>query len=610
MGVPGFVAWLYNNYKKTHFIFKKLFKSSDINDDLNALRINCAHHLFIDGNCLIHPIARKTYMNNLNLVETNVELLESKIINEIIIYIKLLINQIQPQTTIYIAIDGVAPMAKIKHQRMRRFKAIYDKKYMENLSKKHNISYQKEWNTSAITPGTIFMDNLTKHILSWIKTNKFDQNIIFSSSYTPGEGEHKILQYIRNSNININDNIVIYGLDADLLFLSMSLSRANIFLMRETSEMEMNHKNKHLNISDDDIFSYISIDKLMETIYMISLEHINKPSKSFLINNIVNDFIFLCYFCGNDFLPNIPSLSIKPPNKKIPNGINSIFEAYTTAMIEINSIEDKPIEYLIWRISDQITINQELFKHILKILSEDEIAYYTDLYNNRRYIRRTDSKNEYEIDKHNFENNIMDNFKDKIQLGNPQYKLIDWKYKYYKHYYNVHIKKIIDDNSLNTILDEYIRGMIWTNYYYFDKCKDYEWFFEHHHGPFISDLYSYICRFPDKITYYENLYSYNAIWYLNKIKPLHQLLLVLPHESSFLIPSSYRSLMFGYKLKKYFPNNIDDIKIDYAYKNMGWQNIPMINIIPPDKILKLTSNIILKDEAYRNKLYNDYIKLS
>ena len=610
MGVPGFVAWLYFNHKNTNFIFKKLFKSLHFDDNLNAIRINQADHLFIDGNCLIHPIARKTYMNNLNLISTNLELLESKIINEIILYIKLLISQINPLITIYIAIDGVAPMAKIKHQRMRRFKAIYDKKYLESIAKKHNKDYQQEWNTSAITPGTIFMDNLTKHILSWIRSNKFSQKIIFSSSYTPGEGEHKILQHIRNSNIPPDNNIVIYGLDADLLFLAMSLQRPNIFLMRETSEMEMNtNRSKKSTPTDDDLFSYISIDKLMETIYIIMMQHINKPEMTFSISNIVNDFIFLCYFCGNDFLPNIPSLNIKPPNKKIPNGIDSIFNSYTTSMLEINQSDQSDIKYLINRTVDTITINQDLLKNILKLLSDDETTYYTDLYANRRYLRRTDSKDQYEIDKHNFEHNIIDDFKDEIQLGNPKNKLIDWKYKYYKQNYNIRINKLIqNDNSLNSILDEYIRGMIWTNYYYFDKCKDYEWFFEHHHGPFISDLYTYICRFPDRITHFENLYMNKSIWYQNRIKPLHQLMLVLPHESSYLIPSSYRSLMFGIKLKKYFPNDISEIKIDYLHKNMGWQNIPMINIIPANKILKITSSIILKEEAYRNKLYNDYVK--
>jgi len=87
-------------------------------------------------------------------------------------------------------------------------------------------------------------------------------------------------------------------------------------------------------------------------------------------------------------------------------------------------------------------------------------------------------------------------------------------------------------------------------------------------------------------------------------------MLVLPLDSSYLIPLSYRTLMFGYKLKEYFPNKITDIEMDYLYKNKAWQNIPMIDIIPANKILKLTSKIILKEENERNKLYNDYEKLS
>ena len=122
--------------------------------------------------------------------------LEKKIIKQVISYIELLISETKPTETVYIAVDGVAPMAKIKHQRLRRFKTIYDRNIKEQIAKKYNRTLETEWNTSAITPGTMFMDKLTKSILQWIKINKFNCKIIFSSSYTPGEGEHKLLQYI------------------------------------------------------------------------------------------------------------------------------------------------------------------------------------------------------------------------------------------------------------------------------------------------------------------------------------------------------------------------------------------------------------------------------
>ena len=584
MGVPGFVAWLYNNHKSTNFIFKKLFKTSDLND-LNDIRVNSVQNIFIDANCLIHPKAREVYMNNLNLVESNIELLENKIIKSVISYMEFIIEQVKPNNLIYIAVDGVAPMAKIKHQRLRRFKSVYDQKIKEELCNKHKKPIIKEWNTSAITPGTLFMDKLMNAILLWTETIKY-KNIIFSSSYTPGEGEHKIVQYIRNNDLNDDVNI-IYGLDADLLFLSLALNRKNIYLMRETSQMEIN--GSHF----EEGFSYLSIDILGDTIYNVIVEQINNKKK-YDRTRIINDFVFLCYFCGNDFLPNIPSLNIKPHNKKIKNGINIIVDTYSEIMHESE-------EYLI----NNMIINKRLFMKILEILSELETEYFKDVYNNKRHFINCRSNDPYEIDKHNYDENIILNYNDPVELGNPKDDLNIWKKRYYKHYYNA---DITNKNALNVALEEYIKGLVWTTFYYYDKCKDYEWYYEHHHGPFISDLKNFIEKKPNIFETFENTYSIDGIWFKNQIKPLQQLLLVLPHESSYLIPLSYRVLLFNNSLKEYFPDKITDIKIDYINKSKAWQNILLLDIIPPRLILKLTSKIILNEEVERNKLCLDYIK--
>lgn len=583
MGVPGFVAWLYHNHKSTNFIFKKLFKTSNTDN----IRVNSVQNLFIDANCLIHPKAREIYMDNLHLVETNLELLENKIIKAVISYIELLIEETKPTKLIYIAVDGVAPMAKIKHQRLRRFKSIYDQKKKEEICNKFNKPIVKEWNTAAITPGTLFMDKLTKSILKWLSMTKY-KNIVFSSSYTPGEGEHKIVQYMRNNNLQ-NDVSIIYGLDADLLFLSLAINKPKIYLMRETSQMEID--GSHF----EEGFSFLSIDVLGDTIYNTIIEQINNDKKYDRVK-IISDFVFLCYFCGNDFLPNIPSLNIKPHNKKIKNGINTIVESYADVMHESE-------EYLI----ENMQINKKIFIKILDILSEIETEYFKDVYNIKRFFMNCKSNDPYELEKHNYDENIIENYNDPVQLGNPNDNLKIWKIRYYKHYHNIDIyPDNSNDNSLNNILEEYIKGLVWTTYYYYDKCKDYEWFYEHHHGPFISDLKNYIDRFPDKFKSYENIYKLDGVWFENQIKPLQQLLLVLPHESSFLIPSSYRMLLFGNKLKKYFPDKITDIKVDYINKSKGWQNILFLDIIPARLILKLTKNIVLSEELERNRLCLEY----
>ena len=54
-------------------------------------------------------------------------------------------------TKVFVAFDGVAPLAKMKQQKERRYKSYYLKRIVKN-----NI----EFNTNQITPGTNFMNNL------------------------------------------------------------------------------------------------------------------------------------------------------------------------------------------------------------------------------------------------------------------------------------------------------------------------------------------------------------------------------------------------------------------------------------------------------------------
>ncbi|NBQ63401.1 MAG: hypothetical protein EBU40_14115, partial [Proteobacteria bacterium] len=97
------------------------------------------------------------------------------------------------------------------------------------------------WNTAAITPGTIFMRELnnmtTEHFVKDSSVKSDNQlNIIVSGSNHPGEGEHKLFDYIRvNPEKHLKETTVIYGLDADLIMLSINHLPIcpNIYLFRE-----------------------------------------------------------------------------------------------------------------------------------------------------------------------------------------------------------------------------------------------------------------------------------------------------------------------------------------------------------------------------------------
>jgi 5'-3' exonuclease len=148
MGVPGFFSWLLRNYKKNTIITDKITKDIDT--------------LYIDANCLFHPQCFQT----LDTLEewSSVSRLETKMINRILKYINYLIEYTKTKH-VYIAVDGVAPMAKMSQQRKRRYKSNDELNDRDKIKEKNNKPIKKRWSNSVITPGTEFMEKLHKIIL-------------------------------------------------------------------------------------------------------------------------------------------------------------------------------------------------------------------------------------------------------------------------------------------------------------------------------------------------------------------------------------------------------------------------------------------------------------
>jgi len=117
--------------------------------------ISVHHHdvawLFMDFNCLIyHCIASQPAYLDAERIQW-----EQGLIETVISYCKDVVKEVAPSEGVYIAIDGVVPMAKMRQQRLRRFKSVWEQKKVGNVAK---------WNTNAITPGTLFMDKLCNEL--------------------------------------------------------------------------------------------------------------------------------------------------------------------------------------------------------------------------------------------------------------------------------------------------------------------------------------------------------------------------------------------------------------------------------------------------------------
>ena len=139
------------------------------------------------------------------------------------IYLDKILSTVKPTKMIYIAIEGVAPVGKMKQQRMRRFKAVQDRHELDRIDTKHKCYKPSKFDYNMISPGTEFMIGLTNKLeehLELVRHKYPKLEIILDDASNPGEGEHKITHHIRTK-LSDQASVVVYGLDSDLIFLCL-----------------------------------------------------------------------------------------------------------------------------------------------------------------------------------------------------------------------------------------------------------------------------------------------------------------------------------------------------------------------------------------------------
>jgi 5'-3' exonuclease len=556
MGVPKFFAWLIQNYKKNNIVFQK-----------EKEPIESIDWLLIDTNCMLHPKCFEILAEEQKKDNINFKSLQNKMMNHSIEYIEKIIEYVKPEKGVYIAIDGPVCAAKIKQQRQRRFRSVHDKQVFDKIKEKHSVPIPYFWNNSAISPGTKFMEKLHFKIIKWAEEYKKKNNIeiIYSSSNAPGEGEHKLLNFIKANNKK-NYSYVTYGLDADLIFLMLVTQSDKIYLLREAQQFETKASPDQLN--------FVSIKKLKDSIYDSFKKSIDQEIKLDKYR-VINDFIFLCYFLGNDFLPHILALDISK------NGIDYLVSKYSQTYLEQN-------DYLLS--NDTKTINQNFINLFLQKLAEDEESILTKNFSKKKKIYFQGS-GEYEKELFRIEN-LMFKIEDPIGVGVDS----NYRNKYYKHYFDV------SDNELEEFVEKlvknYLIGIRWVAHYYFQKIPDWSWYYTYDYPPFITDISKYLINM-NTIVFKEN----------SPMTPFEQLLIILPQQSSFLLPKSLSKLVTNpdSSLSHLYPIDFD---IDFLYKHRYWEGIPKL---PPLEIksvryvYKKYKDELTEEESQRNRLDFDLV---
>ena len=251
-------------------------------------------------------------------------------------YIERIFMLVKPRKLLMMAVDGVAPRAKMNQQRARRFRSARETEeaYQKEKEKDSSVLPRDEiFDTNCITPGTGFMLRLSQYIQKWIQKKLATDHrwrsirVLYSGMEVPGEGEHKIMQYIREMKAgddwDPNTTHVMYGLDADLVMLALVTHEPHFALLREDVLKRQARGSKEVT------FHYLHISILRE---YLDLEFrggqtgpkavADEGAASLDLERIIDDFVFMCYFVGNDFLPNLPFLDIAD------NALNRMFAMY------------------------------------------------------------------------------------------------------------------------------------------------------------------------------------------------------------------------------------------------------------------------------------------
>ncbi|KAI5359272.1 putative Zinc finger, CCHC-type, 5-3 exonuclease, 5'-3' exoribonuclease, xrn1, helical [Septoria linicola] len=364
MGVPALFRWLSKKYPKIISAVAEEHAQKVQNPDGSETVIPIdargpnpngeeMDNLYLDMNGIVHPCSHPE--------DRPPPANEEEMMIAIFEYTERVVNMVRPRKLLMIAVDGVAPRAKMNQQRSRRFRSAQEAAEKDAEAAEFHARMvangersadggdgdkpKKTWDSNSITPGTPFMDLLAQSLRYWISYKLTTDpaweklKIIISDATVPGEGEHKIMNFVRSQRSSPehdpNTRHVMYGLDADLIMLGLATHEPHFRILREdvfANDTKPGHCRKcnqpgHMAANcmglpakqdrsvEDKVekplkpFIWLHVGILRE--YLAIEMSVPNQGFRFDLERALDDWVFMCFFVGNDFLPHLPSLDIR-----------------------------------------------------------------------------------------------------------------------------------------------------------------------------------------------------------------------------------------------------------------------------------------------------------
>ncbi|XP_034555130.1 5'-3' exoribonuclease 2 isoform X5 [Notolabrus celidotus] len=678
MGVPAFFRWLSRKYASiiVHCVEEKGKECNGVRIPVDTTKPNPNEvefdNLYLDMNGIIHPCTHpedKPAPKN-----------EDEMMVAIFEYIDRLFNIVRPRRVLYMAIDGVAPRAKMNQQRSRRFRA--SKESVELSEEKSRIreevigrggylppeEIKERFDSNCITPGTEFMDNLAQclryYVADRLSNDPGWQNVtvILSDASVPGEGEHKIMDYIRRQRAqphhDPNTHHCLCGADADLIMLGLATHEPNFTIIREEFKPnkprpcglcgQTGHEIKdcqgtarekqgeHDEFADsmpasEQEFIFIRLCVLRE--YLARELTMASLPFEFDFERSVDDWVFMCFFVGNDFLPHLPSLEIRE------GAIDRLVRIYKDVvhktggyLTENGYVKLERVELIMQAVGvaeDNIfkkrKDDDEGFKRRMKekkkrMKAEQQgPAYLTTGQFAPQALGRRDRPEAVQNARHQaFDMRMQSNkssagpsdstdgrgVKRKAEDSDSEPEPEDnvrlweegWKQRYFKTKFDVDVS---DDDFRKKVVKSYVEGLCWVLRYYYQGCASWKWYFPFHYAPFASDFKDIKEMFTD---FEKDTKPFN---------PLEQLMGVFPAASGNFLPETWRTLMSSPEssIIDFYP---DDFAIDLNGKKYAWQGVALLPFVDERRLRAALAEVygdLSPEEVKRNSLGSDILFL-
>uniref|UniRef100_A0A8D2JAM7 5'-3' exoribonuclease n=1 Tax=Varanus komodoensis TaxID=61221 RepID=A0A8D2JAM7_VARKO len=675
MGVPAFFRWLSRKYPSiiVSCTEEKAKECNGIKIPVDTSKPNPNEvefdNLYLDMNGIIHPCTHpedKPAPKN-----------EDEMMVAIFEYIDRLFNIVRPRRLLYMAIDGVAPRAKMNQQRSRRFRA--SKEGMETAEEKQRIreeilgkggflppeEVKERFDSNCITPGTEFMDNLAKCLRYYIADRLNNDpgwknvTVILSDASAPGEGEHKIMDYIRRQraqpNHDPNTHHCLCGADADLIMLGLATHEPNFTIIREEFKpnkpkpcglcnqfgheikdcqgLPKEKQGEHDQFADcppgmEQEFIFIRLCVLREYLER-ELTMASLPF-TFDVERSIDDWVFMCFFVGNDFLPHLPSLEIregaidrlvniyknvvhKTGGYLTENGYVNL-QRVQMIMLAVGEVEDSIFKK---RKDDEVEVFLQcflmcLFVHNVLItpLGRGNRSSHQPISNPRQAIfemRMQDRQNTVSAspntsftsdDSPSPAGGIKRKAEDSDSEPEPDDNIrlweAGWKQRYYKNKFDVDAS---DKKFRYKVVQAYVEGLCWVLRYYYQGCASWKWYYPFHYAPFASDFEG----ITDMLSDFEKG--------TKPFKPLEQLMGVFPAASGNFLPPTWRKLMTDPEssIIDFYP---EDFAIDLNGKKYAWQGVALLPFVDERRLRAALAEVypdLTPEENRRNSLGGDVL---